>query len=236
MDEMRSLADLLDLQVVDLDIDRLLHDRQTLPVLDDYKRAHEALKKRSAELTEADGSLKQTTMALNKTSGELELADIKLGNEQNRLYAGGISARDADFLRQEVEMLQRKKTEMEDEILDLMERREVEEKTAEALRSQEAEAGETKTKLEQTIKVEWAEIDAALARKERRKGDIVPLIPEDLMELYDELRDVKEGVAAARLAEGICGGCHLRLTPAELLQVARSDPPRCTHCRRILVS
>ena len=233
---MRSLADLLDLQVVDLDIDRLLHDRQTLPVLDDYKRAHEALKKRSAELTEADGSLKQTTMALNKTSGELELADIKLGNEQNRLYAGGISARDADFLRQEVEMLQRKKTEMEDEILDLMERREVEEKTAEALRSQEAEAGETKTKLEQTIKVEWAEIDAALARKERRKGDIVPLIPEDLMELYDELRDVKEGVAAARLAEGICGGCHLRLTPAELLQVARSDPPRCTHCRRILVS
>ena len=33
-----------------------------------------------------------------------------------RLYAGGLSARDADYMRREVEMLTRKKGEMEEEV------------------------------------------------------------------------------------------------------------------------
>jgi predicted nucleic acid-binding Zn-ribbon protein len=42
-------------------------------------------------------------------------------------------------------------------------------------------------------------------------------------------------VAVGRLADGICGGCHLRLSAAEQVEVLRDFPPRCMHCRRILV-
>ena len=63
----------------------------------------------------------------------------------------------------------------------------------------------------------------------------MPLIPEDLLALYEELRPIKEGVAIGRLVDSICGGCHLRLTAAERLDVTRSEPTRCIHCRRILV-
>ena len=42
MNEMQSYGDLLDLQDVDLEIDRLIHTRSTLPVLDTYKAAHSA--------------------------------------------------------------------------------------------------------------------------------------------------------------------------------------------------
>ncbi len=63
----------------------------------------------------------------------------------------------------------------------------------------------------------------------------MPLIDEDLIALYEDLRRAKDGVGVGRLADGVCGGCHLRITEAEELEVRRSDPPRCIHCRRILV-
>ena len=235
MDELRSLADLLELQEVDLQIDRLLHDRETLPELDQYRHAHERAEGLAAELTQAQQDLRDTSLELDKTDGELEITAGRLDAEQNRLYAGGMSARDADYLRREVEMLDRKRREAEDVVLELMERKEQNEAAVAALEAQVEEAGSAKSSVEAVIKEAWRGIDVQLATKEARKSGIVPLIPEDLHELYDELRDSKDGVAVGPVTDGMCGGCHLRLTAAEQLDAKKSDPPRCIHCRRILV-
>jgi predicted nucleic acid-binding Zn-ribbon protein len=236
MEELRSLADLLDLQAVDSEIDRLLYERESVPALDDYRKAHAKLAKLTNERDAESASLRQLELALDKTSGELELAEHKLAAEQNRLYAGGLSARDADYMRREVEMLDRKKSEMEDEVLDLMERRETHAARVEELVAAVAEAEEEKAGFEVKITAAWKEIDGRLARKEERKGDIAPLVPPDLLETYEQLRSHKDdGVAVGRLADGTCGACHLRLTPAEQLEATRRDPPRCIHCNAILV-
>lgn len=236
MDEMRSLADLLDLQTVDSEIDRLIHERETVPELDDYKKAHDTLQRLTTSRDALATSLKQVELALDKTSGELDIAELKLAAEQNRLYAGGLSARDADYMRREVEMLDRKKREMEDEVLELMERREQESGQLEALELEVTEASAEKERLGAIITEVWKDIDARIARKESRKADIAPLVAEDLHDLYDRLRDQKDdGVAVGRLADGVCGACHLRLTPAEQLEATRRDPPRCIHCSAILV-
>jgi predicted nucleic acid-binding Zn-ribbon protein len=235
MEELRSLADLLDLQDVDLQIDRLLHERQSLPELADYRTAHQRVQALSDRHETSSASLRTTELSLDKTNGELELAQLKLSQEQNRLYAGGLSARDADYLRQEVEMLTRKQSEMEDEILVMMEDRDVLESEVLQLAEELAAAKEAMASLEARIADAWRVIDAKLAVKEARKADIVPLVEADLVELYEDLRQTKEGVGVGRLADGVCGGCHLTLTQAEQLEVTRSDPPRCIHCRRILV-
>ena len=195
MEELQSLADLLDLQGVDLQIDRLLHDRQSLPELDDYKRAHEHTEELAGLLTAAEQQLRQTSLELDKTDGELEITAGRLDAEQNRLYAGGLSARDADYLRREVEMLERKKHEAEDLVLELMERREQNDAAVEDLKGKLEEASGVKAAIEATIKEAWRGIDAQLAIKEDRKTSIVPMIDDDLMELYEQLRETKEGVA-----------------------------------------
>ncbi len=235
MEQLRSLADLLDLQDVDLQIDRLLHERQSLPVLAEFRAAHERVEALTRERDEVAVALRESDLGLDKTSGELEMAQLKLSQEQNRLYAGGLSARDADYLRREVEMLQRKQSDMEDEILDLMEKKEQHEAALEVLVAELEQAEATKQRHEAAIAEAWETIDAELAIKETRKGDIVPLIDEDLLDLYESLRATKEGVAVGRLADGVCGGCHLALTAAEQLEATRAHPPRCIHCRRILV-
>jgi predicted nucleic acid-binding Zn-ribbon protein len=235
MEEMNSLADLLDLQAVDLEIDRLLHERESLPELASYKETHGKLQAATERLEAARSQLRDTNLAIDKTNGELEIAEEKVSREQMRLYAGGLSARDADYMRREVEMLTRKKSEMEEEVLELLERADVQEAEVEATSAEVAELTETKNVLEAAITEAWKAIDARLVGKEERKANIFPLVDSELVELYEELRKAKGGVGVGRLADGVCGGCHLRITEAEELEVRRSDPPRCIHCRRILV-
>jgi len=234
LEEFRSLEDLFDLQVVDLEIDRLLNRRQSLPELAQYRRAHEAVAALDALLSDAEARRRQAELATDKAQGELDIAEDKKKREERRLYAGGIGARDAENLRREVEMLGRLASEREDQILELIDIREKAEAEVAELGAQRRTAQGEKDRLDGLIKEEWRAIDGEIARAETRKRGLVPLIVPDLLALYEDLRPHKEGVAVGRLSEGICGGCHLRLSAAEQVEVLRSFPPRCLHCRRIL--
>jgi predicted nucleic acid-binding Zn-ribbon protein len=235
MEEIRSLEDLLDLQREDSDIDRLLERRQSLPELEEYRAAHERVTDLDAELQEISGRLRDLDLGVDKAEGELQMGEEKLQREERRLFAGGLSAKEAEHLRQEVEMLRRRSSEAETEILELMEHREQAQHELAGLEAERREADAVKTRLQGSIQAEWKGIDVEIARHEAKKAELAPLIPTDLMDLYEQLRPAKEGVAVGRLAEGICGGCHLALSAAERSQVLAEDPPRCLHCRRILV-
>lgn len=235
MEDIKSLHDLLDLQAVDSDIDRLLDRRAGLPELQAYRAADGELTTVEAALATTDARLGEIEVASSKSDGELGLEEDKAHREEQRLYAGGLSARDAEHLRAEVEMLRRRISEREDAILALLEEREgLEAKKAELEADRDAIAAE-KGRIEAVVTASWHEIDAEVARLEERKAGIVPLISPDLIELYEKIRPSKEGVGVARLGEGVCGGCHLTLSAAEQVDAGRQFPPRCIHCRRILV-
>lgn len=235
MEELTSLADLLDLQQVDSQIDRLIERRQNLPALDEYKSADVTLRRLVAEAEAAAKQMKETSRSLDKTNGELEIARAKADTEENRLYAGGLSARDTGYLRQEVEMLRTQVTGMEDEVLEMMEAQETEEAESNRLDGLVEAAKANKQGLEAAIKTEWGRIDAEIEAKEGRKAEIVPLVAEDVLVLYTELRSTREGQVVGALTDRVCGACHLRLSATEERDALREDPPRCVHCRAILV-
>ena len=235
MEPVRSLHDLLDLQDVDSQIDRFIDQRQNLPELNEYRAAHEETVRITADRDTTGERLRETELAIDKTSGELEITQQKAGAEEMRLYAGGLSARDADYLRREVELLKGKIGSMEEEILELMEaREEIEGDLARSNADLESESAH-KAELEAAIRESWRVIDAELAVKEQRKAEIVPLIDEDLIDLYENLRQSRDGRAVGALTNGVCGACNLMLSSAEENEAKRQDPPRCIHCRAILV-
>ncbi len=229
------LSDLLDLQEVDIEIDRLLHTRQSLPALEDYRRAHEEREEAAREARRLRDELRVLDLELDKGQGELDILEAKLDETETRLFAGGMSSRETEHMRLEVQSLRGQREALEEKILGLLDQRdELAASVAEAEgRLEEVAARERR--LEEEISAAWKEIDAKLARLEARKGEMIAPIPDDLLELYEELRRHKEGVAIGRLEHGVCGGCHLTLSPSEQAEAARSDPPRCVHCRRILV-
>jgi predicted nucleic acid-binding Zn-ribbon protein len=231
----KAFLDLLDLQALDTQVDQFLHARQSLPELDQFKDAHERLAALRQTGAEQEAALSETTSQLSKAEGELELTEKKRGSEEMRMFAGGMSSKELANLQMEVEMLGRKIETAEEEILELLEIRDQQQSAFNQTSAQIAELAAEAAGLEDAIAAQWRDIDAEVAVLQERRGDYLPLIPADLLELYEQLRPAKEGVGAARLLEGVCGGCHLSLSPAERNEVLKEDPPRCLQCRRILV-
>jgi len=235
VEDLKSLEDLLELMDVDLQIDKLLDERGSLPALAEYKSAHSEVERVTAVAEEARSALAVADRGLRKTNGELEIMAEKAASEQNRLYAGGISARDADYLRREVEMLHGKVSKMEDEVLEYLEAKELAEADVAGLSDELVKVAEDKDELGALITEQWRLIDKELAVKEDRKRGTIELVDEYLLEIYDDLRKTGKGRVVGRLAGDTCGSCHLKLSAAEVVRVQKQDPPRCIHCRAILV-
>jgi len=233
--ETTSLADLLDVQDLDSQIDRLLDRRKSLPELKAYKEAHETQLSLENELAEASAALKTIELDFDKNEGELEMLESKLTEHETRLYAGGMSARETEYMRLEVQSLKGQRSAMEERVLALLEDLDPVRDTVQRLVAEGAAVGSAKEGLEKVIKAEWAQIDAELARKEERKKEAIAPIPSDLLEMYEKLRLSKEGVAIGRFEHGVCGGCHMALSAAEAVEALDAEIPRCVHCRRILV-
>ncbi len=233
--QLTSLADLLDVQDLDLQIDRLLEDRQSLPELERYRSTHETIETLRADRDTAAADLKEIELSLDKSEGELEILENKLDEHETRLFAGGMSARETEHMRLEVQSLRGQKGTMEEKVLQLLEEVDPAREGLQRLDTEIEVLSKEKESLETSIKEAWTRIDAELARKEERKRAAVSPIPEDLIDLYERLREMKEGVAVGRFENGICGGCHMSLSPAEQAEALKDDIPRCVHCRRILV-
>ena len=223
--EIPALADLLDPQDVDLEIDRPLDHRQNHPELERYKEANAARVEAEQMASELTDELKPLSLDLDKAEGELEITEIKLSETETRLYSGGMNARETENKRLEVQQLKTRTENMEETVLELLDsKEELEARLAEAQGSVDS----TKTveqDLESAIGQAWKEIDLSVGRFEARKSEIVGAIPEDLLARYEKLRRNKEGVAVGRLEHGQCGGCHRALSTPEQIEARRSVPP-----------
>lgn len=234
--EMTSLADLLDLQEIDLQIDRLLDRRQSLPELEAYKGAHEELQKKEQVREERASDLKLLELELDKAEGELEILETKLREHETRLFAGGMSGRETEHMRLEVQSLKAQQSAMEEKVLAMLEGIDPARAGVAEIDEDIERIKETRSGLESSIRGQWKTIDAELARHEERKQEALRPIDPELLELYEKLREIKEGVAVAAYDHGVCGGCHMTLSPAEQEEAFGNDLPRCVHCRRILVA
>jgi uncharacterized protein len=234
--QLTSLADLLDLQEIDLQIDRLLDQRQSLPELDAYKATHEQAQRKEQERDTLASELKQLELDLDKAEGELEILENKLQEHETRLFAGGMSARETEHMRLEVQSLYGQRGAMEERVLGMLENIDPARSALEQVEAEIEAINAEKTRLEASIKQQWKSIDAELARREEAKAKALEPIDDELLDLYEKLRGIKEGVAVAPYDHGVCGGCHMTLSPAEQEEAFADDLPRCVHCRRILVA
>lgn len=232
---MPALADLLDVQELDLQLDRLRQERQSLPELERYKELHSELTKTEKKLEKQNTELKQLERETDKADGELSILEMHLEETEKRLFSGGMSGRETENMRNQVAQIRTQKGTAEEEVLGLLERLDpAREEVAELQRLVE-EMGKEKEELEEEIKGIWKRIDAEMSRKQERRDEAIAPVPTDLVELYEQLRETKEGVAISALENGVCGGCRLSLSPGERADVEKDDPPRCVHCRRMLV-
>ncbi|MGH7541529.1 MAG: zinc ribbon domain-containing protein [Gemmatimonadota bacterium] len=228
---------MLDIQELDTAIDRLTARARALEAGEDVRAAR-------AEADEAERTLGELRLKLDELGRdqarfehEVDSMSQKAAVEERRMYDGSVAnARELESIRHEVENIARRRTDREDELLAVMEVREgleAEERAAgersEALRGHVAEVEATAAEELDRVTTEMKE------RQEARRAFAETVDPE-LLELYEDLRPQKKGVAAVALVDGVCQGCHEQLSSVYVDRLKRAEgPKRCEHCRRILV-
>ncbi len=234
---MRGLDRILGLQELDTAIARLDHRREQL-------EAGEELSALRKEMEEADARLGEIRLASDAVAAEsrrleheIESMNAKLDAEQKRMYDGSIAnPKELEALQHEIASLTQRRARAEDDLLEQMVRKDdldargtEADKDATAARARVEEVGGDAVK-------ELDQVVADLAARRAERDALVPEFDEELLDLYDELRESKHGVGAAAIVDGVCQACHEKLSAVELDRLKRTEGvKRCEYCRRIVV-
>ena len=233
MDHARLLA----LQEADSAIDRLRHRKSVLEAGGELGAARADADAAERGWGELRLQIDATARDQLKLEHEIDSLTQKSAAEEKRMYDGSIAnARELESLQHEIENLRKRRSDREDELLALMEVLEDLEAKASTAEARTAELRSAADALGGEADRELTEIDRDLAARGAERDAIVPDIDPEVLELYEELRVQKKGVGAAALIDGVCQGCHEKLSAMELDRLKHADGvKRCEYCRRILV-
>lgn len=230
---------LLDLQAVDSTLDQLAHRLRTLP----EHAALAALAERRTDVAAAQGRAQTEVEDLareqRKADADVEQVKARRVRNQERIDAGMVSdPKQLQALQHEIETLERRITDLEDNELEVMERLEEGQVTLDGLTTElagiEKEIGEQTQARDAAAAQISGQRDASGAEREQLAGEL----PTDLLALYDRLREQQGGVGVGALHQKRCGGCQLAVGAADLVRMTSAPPDevlRCEECNRILV-
>ncbi|MGW6390080.1 zinc ribbon domain-containing protein [Streptomyces sp. NPDC055103] len=229
---------LLDVQSLDVRLQQLAHKRKSLPEHAEIESLNKDLTQLrdllvAAQTEESDCGREQT-----KAEQDVDQVRQRAQRDQQRLDSGAASPRDLENLQRELVSLAKRQGDLEEIVLEVMERRE--------------SAQERVSELTERVSAVQSKTDDAIARRDAAQGQldaeaasvtkerelVAGSVPADLLKLYEKLREQQGGVGAARLYQRKCEGCHIELNITELNDVraaARDAVVRCENCRRILV-
>lgn len=228
---------LLDIQEHDTAIDRL---KTRIAALESGGDVAAAL----AEANEAERAMGELRLRLDELSRdqlrfehEIDSMSQKAAAEERRMYDGSVAnARELDSIRHEVDNLKKRRSDREDELLALME---VREELEGQERAADERSGSLRARVEEVGGVAAEELErltTELKERSEARAALAATVDPELLELYEDLRPQKKGVAAVALVDGVCQGCHEQLSSVYRDRLKRTEgPKRCEHCRRILV-
>jgi hypothetical protein len=230
---------LLELADLDAELTRLDHRRRGLPEHAELER----LEQRDAELRDALASLEAEQGDLRrqqaKAEGDVDQVRLRIDRDRTRLDAGQVSSpRDLENLQSEIASLTRRQSDLEEIVLDIMERREGAEARREAAAAERTEIAASRDVVTTRRDAALGELGEQAGKAADRRTSVASEEPADLLDLYERLRGQHGGVGAAALRRGRCEGCHLSLNTVDLNAIRAADPDevlRCEECRRILV-
>jgi predicted nucleic acid-binding Zn-ribbon protein len=230
---------LLRVQEHDTAVDRLRHRRRNLPESAELSAVEEALVALEAALADATSRGEGAARHQQRLEDDLASTETRIGDLERRMYSGVVSApRELQAMQADLESLRRRRATLEDAVLEAMAEREPIDLEVGALEGERERLDGEGARLRAAVAEAEAAIDAELAEEAGRRAEAAAGLPADLTARYERLRERLDGIGAAPLVGGRCGGCHLSLPATEVDRIRREPPDAlvsCDQCGRILV-
>lgn len=230
---------LLEVADIDAELGRIAHKRRGLPEHAEITRLTErdlVLRDSIAALTAQSSDLGREQ---NKAEADVEQVRSRIERDRQRLDGGMIaSPKELENLQSEIQSLQRRQSDLEEIVLDVMERRETNQASLDEASTERSSIESELRTVTAARDVALAELDEQAAKATAKRAQIAETIASDLLDLYDKQRVQHGGVGAAALRARRCQGCNLALNTVDLNAIraaAQDEVLRCEECRRILV-
>ncbi|MCK4778462.1 MAG: hypothetical protein KAS39_08770 [Actinomycetia bacterium] len=233
------MSNLLKLQEIDLKLDKLLKEKDTLGQQVEIKKLNIEIERIESKYSKKNENFKNEILIQKKIEGEMDLIEVKMKKEDKRMYSGTVTnPKELSSIGEEIVSLKKQKDNLETKLLVQMD------KIGE-LEGEKDKIGNylngLKDKLKEVLardskKIEELEgaINQARGEKEAEKAEV----NSEVLEKYEELRSEVGGKVASLLTnDGVCEGCFMAL-PAEEIDKMLQEKEKlwlCSHCSRILV-
>jgi predicted nucleic acid-binding Zn-ribbon protein len=219
------------LQEVDLELES---SEQTLQqVMSQLGESQTVVKVRS-QLASQSQRLEELKHEQHSLEWEIDDIGTKLAALEEELYSGRIkNPKELANLQHEASGLKVKRGELEDKTLEMMEQVEM------ATASVASTSGQLKTleaewqSQQQKLATDIEQLKSGLASLKHKRELMSAQVDAKVVESYDELRKQK-GTAVAKVEQGVCQGCRISLSNAELQRVRSGSLMQCSSCGRIL--
>lgn len=225
------LPPLIELQTLDLRIQEITDQHARTPAL---------LEAAEAPLRDAQQQVKLTASALEASTKErrdrerdLDIHEGQVDKLRARLTELKTNKEYQAHLF-EIEMANKKKSEIEEHILTLMERVEQQQEAANQAKARAADAERIFAEEKQRIDAQAAALHEELTKLQQKRKQLSATADSTLLARYNKLKGTRKD-ALAPVRNGICIGCRLQLPPQLVAEVKRSDALlTCSYCHRIL--
>ena len=213
---------LLDLQSLDTTLQQLARRVEKLPEREIVDRL--ASTRTALERTRADqsGAAEDVRLELKRTEADVEVVQARIVRDTERLNTS-TSVKDVAALEQELEALGRRKSDLEDIELAVMET--LEQREAE-LAATEGELATLSTAIAEATTARDAALAAIEAERAQAAGDrqaVAAKVPADLLALYEKQRE-RYGTGASHLRGGVSSASGVALAATDMTKIRAAEP------------
>ena len=219
---------LIDLQRLDSQIARLVHERRNLPVLARIEATVEALRSNKRDAVVAAATLAEARREATRADDEVSQVVRRAAALRERLSSGTAGARDLTAIQGEIDQLGRRQGVLEEAQLAAMEALEGAQAEAERLAQDEQDVRVRGRELTAQRDAEFARIDAELAQARSHRDALAATVPAALLAEYDDVRRSTGGLGAVALYGRRVDG-PVEVSPQEHARVAAAPADEVIH-------
>ncbi|MHA7264746.1 zinc ribbon domain-containing protein [Arthrobacter sp. TMN-37] len=220
---------LLDLQALDSRLNQL--QRQAAVVLNNPGIA--ALQAKVAtvdgELVKATTELADLEREFTRAEDDVQAVVVRLERDEQRLNSGQGTSKDLTALQSEVASLTRRRSDLEDVELDVMERLEQARTDQQAVQQRTDAVRSELATLEAARDAELEDLRAQRAGVQAQRDELAATFEAGLLGLYEKTL-ARRGVGAARLFHGKSEGSGMQLSPGDLADISKAAPDDLVMC------
>jgi len=227
-----QLSPLIELQKLDLRIAEINEQRLKIP-----ERLHQVetpLREAKHALQEATASLESLNKERRALEREVEVQDAH--NDKMRARLSEIKTnKEYQAHLFELQMANKKKSEIEDKVLACMEKIELLQHTIAEAQNKVKGVEHTFLQEKQVLDELERSLSQELADLEAQQRERATHVERGLLERYTRLKNARKDQALAAINGGMCSGCRLQIPPQLIAEVKRSqDLHTCPYCHRML--